>query len=90
MGTVQEVVDTLQFADSVVYVVPSLWRIATVYAVIAEPPLEGATQLIVTLTFVFTAVVGAAGTLGFAAALTLNSDESSPRPTRVRAVTLKV
>ena len=90
MGTVQEVVDTLQFADSVVNVVPSLWRIATMYAVIAEPPLEGATQLIVTLMFVLTEVVGADGTLGLDAALTLNSDESSPRPTRVRAVTLNV
>jgi hypothetical protein len=47
-----------------------------VYAVIAEPPLEGATQLIVTLMFELTVVVGAAGTLGLAAALTLNSDES--------------
>jgi hypothetical protein len=61
-----------------------------VYAVIAEPPLEGATQLIVTLTFVFTAVVGAAGTLGMAAALMATSDESVPKPTRLRAVTLKV
>jgi hypothetical protein len=61
-----------------------------VYAVIAEPPLEGAIQLIVTLMFVLAAVVGAAGTLGLAAALTLNTDESSPKPTRVRAVTLKV
>jgi hypothetical protein len=60
------------------------------YAVIAEPPFEGVAQLIVTLMFVLTAVDGAAGTLGLAAALTLNSDESSPRPTRVRAVTLKV
>ena len=60
------------------------------YAVIAEPPVEGATQLIVTLMFVLTDVDGAAGTLGLAAALTLNSDESSPRPTKVRAVTLKV
>ena len=47
------------------------------YAVIAEPPLEGATQLILTLKFVLTAVVAAAGTSGLAAALTLNSDESS-------------
>jgi hypothetical protein len=61
-----------------------------VYAVIAEPPLEGATQLIVTLTFVFTAVVGAAGTLGIAAALMATSDESVPKPTRLRAVTLNV
>ena len=90
MGTVQEVVETLQFADSVVNVVPSLWRIATMYAVITEPPLEGATQLIVTLTFVLAAVVGAAGTLGMAAALMATSDESVPKPTRFRAVTLNV
>jgi hypothetical protein len=61
-----------------------------VYVVIAEPPLEGATQLMVTLTFVLTAVVGAAGTLGMAAALMATSDESVPKPTRLRAVTLKV
>ena len=58
--------------------------------VIAEPPLEGATQLMVTLTFVFAAVVGAAGMLGMAAALMATSDESVPKPTRLRAVTLKV
>ena len=90
MGTVQVVVETLQKAYSVVNVLPSLWRIATVYAVIADPPLYGADQVIVTLTFVFTNVDGAAGEVGFAAALTLNSDESSPEPTRVRAVTLNV
>ena len=44
----------------------------------------------VTLTFVFTAVVGAAGTLGMAAALMATSDESVPKPTRFRAVTLNV
>jgi len=71
-------------------VVLSLWRILTVYDVIAEPPFDGAVQLIVTLTFVFTAVVGAAGTLGIAAALIDTSDESVPKPTRFRAVTLKV
>jgi hypothetical protein len=58
--------------------------------VIAEPPFDGADQVIVTLTFVFTAVDGAAGTLGLAAALTLSSDESAPKPTIVRAVTLNV
>jgi len=66
---VQDVVATLQFADSVMNVLPLLCLIATVYAVIAEPPLNGATQLIVTLTFVFVDVVGAAGTLGMPAAL---------------------
>ena len=63
---------------------------ATVYAVIVEPPLNGASQLMVTLTFELTVVVGAAGTLGMAAALMATSVESAPRPTRVRAVTLKV
>jgi hypothetical protein len=58
--------------------------------VIAEPPLDGADHVIVTETFVFTDVVGAAGTLGLAAALTLNSDESAPKPIRVRAVILNV
>jgi len=58
--------------------------------VIAEPPLNGAAQVTITLTLEFTAVVGAAGTLGIAAALIETSDESSPRPTRLLAVTLKV
>ena len=44
----------------------------------------------VTLTFVFTDVVGAAGTLGMDAALIDTSVESEPRPTILRAVTLKV
>ena len=57
---------------------------------IAEPPLDGADQVIVTEMFVFTDVVGAARTLGLAAALTLSSVESVPKPIRVRAVTLKV
>ena len=86
----QDVVETLQFADSVMNVTPSPLRIATVYPVIAEPPLNGASQVIVTLTFVFTVVVGTAGTLGIAAALTFNSDESAPKPTVLRAVTLTV
>ena len=47
----QVVVDTLQLADSMVNVVPSLYLIATVYAVIEEPPSSGATQVIVTLVF---------------------------------------
>ena len=62
----------------------------TEYEVIAEPPLEGAVQLIVTLTFEFTVVDGAVGTLGTAAALIDTSDESEPKPTRFLAVTLKV
>jgi len=61
-----------------------------VYAVIAEPPLKGAVQLMVTLTFVFTAVVDAAGIVGIEAALIDISEESWPKPTKVRAVTLKV
>jgi len=60
------------------------------YEVIAEPPFDGATQLMVTLVFEFTVVVGAAGTLGIAAALIDTSDESGPSPTRFLAVTLKV
>jgi len=58
--------------------------------VIGEPPLKGATQLIVTLTFEFIAVVGAAGTLGIDAALIDTSDESGPKPTRFLAETLNV
>ena len=91
MGTVQIVVETLQKAYSAVKVLPSLWRIATVYPVIAEPPLvDGADQMIVTLVFELTDVIGAAGTLGLAAALTFTSEESVPKPTKVRAVILKV
>ncbi len=37
------------------------------YAVIGEPPSLGATQVILTLVFEFTEVVGAAGTLGIVA-----------------------
>ena len=69
---------------------PSLYLILTVYDVIADPPLEGAVQLIVTLTLVLVDVVGAAGTAGIAAALIVNSDESALKPTKLRAVTLKV
>ena len=43
----------------------------------------------VTLTFVLTAVVGAAGRLGMTAALMNTSDNSAPKPTRFRAVTFK-
>ena len=86
----QEVEATLQFAVSVVNVVPSLWRIATVYAVIAEPPLNGAIQLIVTLTLVLVAVVGGPIMPGIAAALIETKAESAPRPTRFLALTLKV
>ena len=46
--------------------------------------------MIVTLVFELTDVIGAAGTLGLAAALTFTSEESVPKPTKVRAVTLKV
>ena len=68
----------------------SFYRIETVYELITEPPFDGATQLIVTLTLVFTAVVGAAGTLGMAAALIDTSFESAPRPLRFLATTLNV
>ena len=47
-----------------------------VYEVIAEPPLEGATQVTTTFVFEITVVVGAAGVLGLAAARTANSDET--------------
>lgn len=80
----------MQFSVSNVNVCSSLYLIATLYELIAEPPLNGATQLIVTLTLEFTAVVGACGTLGMAAALMATEDESGPRPTMLRAVTLKV
>jgi len=56
-----------------------------VYDVIGDPPFDGAVQLIVTLTFVLVDVAGAAGTPGFAAALITTSDESAPKPTRLRA-----
>lgn len=44
----------------------------------------------VTLTLEFTVVVGAAGTLGMAAALIATSAESTPIPTRLLALTLNV
>jgi len=56
----------------------------------ADPPLVGAVQLIVTLTLELTVVVGAAGTLGMAAARMAISAESGPRPTRFLAVILNV
>ena len=49
MATVKLFVETLKFADSVLSVMPSLCRIATMYAVIAEPPLLGAARVIVAL-----------------------------------------
>ena len=52
--------------------------------------MNGAAQLMVTLTLVLVCVVGAAGTLGTAAALMVTSDESGPRPMRFLAATLKV
>ena len=45
------------------YVVPSLFRIFTVYPVIADPPSAGAAQLITT-ELPETVVVGAVGVLG--------------------------
>ena len=67
--------------DSVVNELPSVRRADIVFAVILEPTLEGSTQLMVTLKFVLTAVVGAAGTPGMAAALIDTSDEFSLKPT---------
>lgn len=78
--------DIFQFADSVVNEVPSsVRRIATSYAVISEHPLEGTTQLMVTLTFVLTAVAGADGKLGIGAALMGTLDESATKPKRLLA-----
>jgi hypothetical protein len=63
MGTVQLTAVPVQLAYAV-NVVPSIFRIATVYPVITEPPSEsGATQLMMTLV-PETTVVGAAGLLG--------------------------
>jgi hypothetical protein len=81
-------VKKLQFTDSVMNS-PALFFIATVYTVIGEPPSAGTTQAMVTLVFEFSEVVGAAGTLGFAAAITFTSDESAPYPTELSAATLK-
>lgn len=81
-----EFLETFQFAESVVNEVKSsIRRIATVYVVISEPPLEGTTQLMVTMPFVLTAVVGDDGKLGIAAALLDKSDESAPKPKRLLA-----
>ena len=89
MGTVQLVVATLQFADSVMYVLPSLYRIATVYPVITEPPFPGATQAIVTLMFEFTDIVGAAGTLGTVISTApLPAVDATEEPTAFVALTL--
>ena len=63
MGTIQLTAVPVQPAY-VVYVTPSLRRISTVYPVIAEPPSEGATQVIVTSVVPKIAVTGAAGVFG--------------------------
>ncbi len=78
----------VQLAYGVNVVLPS--RIATVYPVIGEPPSAGATQVMVTLVFEFTVVVGEVGTLGSAAALMTISDDSAPKPSKLRAATLNV
>jgi hypothetical protein len=62
MGTVQLTAIPVQPAY-VEYVTPSIYRISTVYSVIAEPPSEGATQVIVT-SVPEIAVTGAAGAAG--------------------------
>jgi hypothetical protein len=63
MGTVQLTAMLVQPAY-VEYVTPSLYRIATLYPVIAEPPSKGATQVIVTSVVPEIAVTGAAGVFG--------------------------
>ena len=63
----------------------SVRRIATLYAVISEHPLEGKTQLMVTLAFVLTAVADADGKLEIAAALMGTLDESAPKLKRLLA-----
>jgi len=65
-------------------------EIATVYSVIAEPQLDGVTHVIVKLEFVFTDVTDATGMLGLAAASTLISDETVPKPNKFSAFTLQV
>lgn len=70
--------------------VPSVRRADIVFAVILEPRLEGSTQLMVTLKFVLTAEIGAAGTPEMATALMDTSDEFSLKPTIFWAVILKV
>ena len=62
MGTVQLTAVPVQPAY-VVYV-PSLCKISTVYPVIAEPPSEGAAQVIVTSVVPEIEVTGAEGVLG--------------------------
>ena len=68
--TVQMVDETLQQTASVANVPATLRLIDTVYPVIAEPPVVGATQVIVTLVFELFQVDGAAGTLGITAVMT--------------------
>jgi hypothetical protein len=62
MGTLQLTAVSVQpkYAE---YVKLSLYRIATVYPVIAEPPSDGATQVIVT-SVPWIVVIGAAGVFG--------------------------
>jgi len=60
MGTVQLTAVPVQPAY-VEYVTPSLFKIATVYPVIAKPPSAGAAQVIVTSEVPEIAVTGAAG-----------------------------
>ena len=54
---------------------------------IAEPLSLGADPQLITTLLPLIVVVGVLGADGLAAALTLNSDESVPKPTRFRAVT---
>ena len=62
--------EPLQLANSAEYVNPSLCLIVIEYAVIGDPPLNGATHVTTTPVLETTEVVGAVGVLGLAAALT--------------------
>jgi hypothetical protein len=62
MGTAQLTAVPVQ-PVYVEYVTPSLYRISTLYPAIADPPSEGATQVMITLVPEIE-VVGAAGVFG--------------------------
>ena len=59
----------LQLANSAEKVNPSLCLMVIVYAVMGDPPLNGATHVTTALVFEITEVVGAVGVLGFDEAL---------------------
>jgi hypothetical protein len=78
----------VQLANAV-NVTPSLYRIATVYPVIADPPSAGVSQVIKTLVPTIVAV-GAAGELGSVAGITapLPSGDAAELPISFVAKTL--